>query len=168
MARRFLGSETVKVDAKGRMTIPASFRRVIEASDPDWQPKQPATIIVVHGYESQKWLEVYTVEAFHEIEESIEQNLKPGLDERLWLDDLMNVQSFYAQIATDGRPVLPQKRREQIGMADEALIRSAGTYFTIWSPAVYEQSHDLTPRKIAAKYPAGFDPRSFLPAKKRE
>ena len=33
MARRFRGSETFKVDAKGRVSIPAPFRRVIEADE---------------------------------------------------------------------------------------------------------------------------------------
>ena len=34
MSRRFRGESHHKVDAKGRVSIPASFRRVIEASDP--------------------------------------------------------------------------------------------------------------------------------------
>ena len=35
-ARRFRGESVHKVDAKGRVSIPAAFRRVLEDGDPDW------------------------------------------------------------------------------------------------------------------------------------
>ena len=47
MARRFRGSEEVKVDAKGRVSIPARFRRVFEASDPDFEPGKRAQMVVI-------------------------------------------------------------------------------------------------------------------------
>jgi len=36
----FTGEHTQKVDSKGRMSIPADFRRVLEAGDPAWNPGQ--------------------------------------------------------------------------------------------------------------------------------
>ena len=41
MGRRFRGESHHKVDAKGRVSIPASFRRVLEAGDPNWQSDAP-------------------------------------------------------------------------------------------------------------------------------
>ena len=36
MVLSFTGEHTQKVDGKGRMSIPADFRRVLEAGDPEW------------------------------------------------------------------------------------------------------------------------------------
>ena len=36
MARRFRGEIVQKVDGKGRVSIPAAFRRVLEQGDPEW------------------------------------------------------------------------------------------------------------------------------------
>ncbi|MEM9123456.1 MAG: MraZ N-terminal domain-containing protein, partial [Pseudomonadota bacterium] len=36
MVRRFRGEFDQRVDGKGRMSIPASFRRVLEQGDPNW------------------------------------------------------------------------------------------------------------------------------------
>ncbi|HKK83893.1 MAG TPA: cell division/cell wall cluster transcriptional repressor MraZ, partial [Roseovarius sp.] len=38
VVRRFRGESHHKVDTKGRVSIPASFRRVLESSDPNWTP----------------------------------------------------------------------------------------------------------------------------------
>jgi MraZ protein len=63
VARRFRGSDTFKVDAKGRVSIPAPFRRVIEASDPNWREGLRPNIVIVFGGKNQNWLEVYTIKA---------------------------------------------------------------------------------------------------------
>ena len=73
MARKFRGSEEVKVDGKGRMSIPARFRRIFEAGDPDWKSNDRTRLIVVYGPQSWKKLEFYTVEAAERIDEEIDR-----------------------------------------------------------------------------------------------
>ena len=51
LARRFRGSEEVKVDAKGRVSIPAKFRRVFESCDPDWETGRRPQLVIVYGRE---------------------------------------------------------------------------------------------------------------------
>ncbi|MDP3862693.1 MAG: cell division/cell wall cluster transcriptional repressor MraZ, partial [Phaeovulum sp.] len=114
MARRFRGSETFKVDAKGRVSIPAAFRRVIEACDPDWVPGNRPNIVLVYGPERQTWLEVFTIKAIEEIDEEIERMQRNSSD-RLQLEEWMHGQAQELQIDDDGRLVLPQKLRDKIG-----------------------------------------------------
>ena len=166
MARRFRGSDTFKVDAKGRGSIPAPFRRVIEASDPDWREGLRPNIVVVYGDDNQDWLEVYTMRAIEEIDEQIE-DMQRGSPERLWLEELMHGQSIEAQIDDDGRLVLPQRLREKIGLDGEAFFISAGDYFKIWKPETYQDKAANRTRKLAEQYPDDFDPRSLLPARSR-
>ncbi|MCX7889087.1 MAG: division/cell wall cluster transcriptional repressor MraZ [Rhodobacteraceae bacterium] len=162
MARRFRGSETFRVDAKGRVSIPAAFRRVIEASDPDWREGLRPNIVIVYGFENQNWLDVYTIQAIEEIDALI-ASMPRGSAERNYLEEYMHGRAIDAQIDEDGRLVLPQKLREKIGLKDEAFFISAGDYFRIWNPATYEKQAAGRLRRIAEQYPEDFDPRSLLP-----
>ncbi|MGB5837814.1 MAG: division/cell wall cluster transcriptional repressor MraZ [Albidovulum sp.] len=166
MARRFRGSETFKVDAKGRVSIPAPFRRVIEASDPDWHEGLRPNIVIVYGDERQDWIEVYTMKAIEEIDDQIE-NMQRGSTERLWLEELMHGQSLESTIDDDGRLTLPQRFREKIGLTSEAFFISAGDYFKIWNPKTYQKNAGSRTRKLAEQYPEDFDPRSLLPARSK-
>jgi len=166
VARRFRGSDTFKVDAKGRVSIPAPFRRVIEASDPEWNPGQRPNIVIVYGDERQDWLEVYTMRAIEEIDEQIEE-MQRGSPERLWLEELMHGQSMETQIDDDGRLVLPQRLREKVGLTSEAFFISAGDYFKIWKPETYAAKAGHRAARLAEQYPEDFDPRSLLPPRPR-
>ena len=140
MARRFRGSETFKVDAKGRVSIPASFRRVIEAGDP----------------------EVFTMEAIYEIDEQIDA-MQRGSVARAEIEELMYAQSHQTDIDGDGRLVLPQKLREKIGLKAEAFFASAGTSFKIWDPEAYEAEQSALASERATERPERYDPLVNLP-----
>lgn len=163
MARRFRGSETFKVDAKGRVSIPAPFRRVIEAADPNWTSGSRPSIVIVFGPNTQQWLEVYTIEAVEEIDQQISL-MQRGGEERDALQTLMYAQSMEAQIDEDGRLVLPQKLRDQIGLDGEAFFVSAGDYFKIWNPATYATVEGARRQRFYEGKPEGYDPRVALPA----
>ncbi|MBC7141047.1 MAG: division/cell wall cluster transcriptional repressor MraZ [Rhodobacteraceae bacterium] len=162
MARRFRGSDTFKVDAKGRVSIPAPFRRVIEASDPDWKEGLRPNIVIVYGPENQDWLEVFSMEAIHEMDEQISM-MQRGSAERLMIEERMYGQSIESVIDDDGRLTIPQKLREKIGLKGEAFFISAGDYFRIWNPETYEAKAARRSQRLADQYPEDFDPRSLLP-----
>ena len=72
MSRRFRGESEHKVDTKGRVSIPALFRRVLEAGDPDWQSGQNPQLVVVYGDHRRNYLECYTMEAIEEVDAKID------------------------------------------------------------------------------------------------
>lgn len=162
MARKFRGSEEVKVDGKGRMSIPARFRRIFEAGDPDWKPSERTRMIVVYGPAQWKKLEFYTVEAAERIDEEIDR-LPRGSQERLWLETLMNGMATEAEIDTDGRLVLPQKLRDKAGLDNEAFFTAKGDFVEVWNPENYSEASGSL-QEFMAGFPADFDPRSFLSA----
>ncbi|HEY0276199.1 MAG TPA: division/cell wall cluster transcriptional repressor MraZ [Paenirhodobacter sp.] len=164
MARRFRGSETFKVDAKGRVSIPASFRRVIEAGDPEWQIGSRPDILVVYGGTTRKYLEVFTMEAVYEIDDQIDA-MQRGSAERAEIEELMYAQSHQTDIDGDGRLVLPQKLREKIGLKGEAYFASAGTSFKIWDPDTYAAEQAAIIAARAETRPEGYDPLINLPAR---
>lgn len=161
LARRFRGSEEVKVDAKGRVSIPAKFRRVFEASDPDYAQGKRAQLVVVYGFADWTHLRLYTIEAIDEIDQGISR-MPRGSSERSYLETLMNGLSEEAEIDADGRLVLPQRLREKIGLDDRAFFMAQGDYLKVSTP----ETHDADLAAIEAGMPAlepGADPLSLLP-----
>ena len=137
MAQRFRGESVHKVDSKGRVSIPALFRRVLEASDADWTDGLQPNVVIVYGGASQNYLECYTQEAITEVDAKISA-LPRGSKRRRALEHIFNGQSLPTQTDDTGRLVLPAKLREKIGITGEAYFKAAGDTFQIWAPDAYE------------------------------
>lgn len=160
MARRFRGEFHQKVDSKGRVSIPALFRRVIEASDPDWSEGQRPNLVIVYGDHRRKFLECYTMEAIDEIDRQIDA-LPRGSKARRMLERLMHGQSHPTQVDEDGRIVLPQKLRDKIDLTNEAFFIASGDRFQIWKPETHAEAEAETEAWLDS-LPADFDPLSLL------
>jgi MraZ protein len=130
---RFRGEGIHKVDAKGRVSIPALFRRVLESGDPDWTEGLNPNAVMVYGGITQKYLEVYTQNAINEVDEKISY-LSRGSKERRALEHIFNGQSLPTQPDESGRLVIPQRLREKVGITNEAHFFATGDPFQIWSP----------------------------------
>ncbi|MBY6082616.1 MULTISPECIES: division/cell wall cluster transcriptional repressor MraZ [Ruegeria] len=161
MARRFRGESHHKVDAKGRVSIPASFRRVLEASDPNWQPGDNPELVIVYGDHRRKYLECYTMEAIDEVDAKIDA-LPRGSMQRKMLQRLFHGQSFPTNVDETGRLVLPAKLRNKIGLEGEAFFIAAGDTFQIWKPETYEAEELAATEDWLDELPEDFDPMQFL------
>lgn len=161
MARKFVGTVEQRVDGKGRVSIPATFRRVIEASDPDWQPGQRPTFSIAYGEDGRSFLEGFSVAGLAELHDKIDQ-LQDGCEEQIILEDLYysRVQEF--QIDEEGRIVLSQALRDRIGLTDAALFVAKGSRFEIWAPAAYHAQRASMTNEFVQSRGAGFNPRALL------
>ena len=119
------------------MSIPASFRRVIEAGDPTWQAGQDPECVIVYGGPNQRYLEVYTMEAVEEVEEKI-LAMPRGSQARKRLEKFFSGRSHTAAIDNTGRIVLPAKLRSKIGLEDEVFYLGTTDTFQIWNPADFD------------------------------
>ncbi|KZY46396.1 cell division/cell wall cluster transcriptional repressor MraZ [Roseovarius sp. HI0049] len=149
------------MDAKGRISIPASFRRVLEASDPNWTDGLNPELVIVYGDHRRKYLECYTIEAINEVDEQIE-NLPRGSMERKMLQRLFHGQSYPTSVDETGRLVLPAKLRKKIGLDDKAFFIAAGDTFQIWKPETYEEEELSKTEAWLDELPDDFDPLVFL------
>ena len=161
MGRIFRGESLNKVDGKGRVSIPALYRRVIEASDPNWTEGLNPELIIVYGDHRRHYLECYTVEAMQEVDAKIAA-LPRGSQARKHLQRLFHGQSFPTSIDETGRLVLPAKLRRKIDLEGEAFFIAAGDTFQIWKPETYEAEEVAKTEEWLDEFPEDFDPLILL------
>ena len=161
MVRRFRGESHHKVDGKGRVSIPASFRRVREAGDPAWTEGLNPELVIVYGDHRRAYLECYTMDAIAEVDAKIDA-LPRGSMERKMLQRLFHGQSFPTAFDETGCLVLPAKLRQKIDLQDEAFFIAAGDTFQIWKPETYEQEELAKADAWLDDLPDDFDPLIFL------
>ena len=136
--RRFRGESLHKVDSKGRVSIPAQFRRVLEEGDPEFKSGINPSCVLVHNQKSRKCLEGYSISSINEVDDLV-SNLPRYSREREILERMLNAQSSYVQIDENGRLVLSNKLRELICVGSEAIFVGMGDKFQVWEPSAYKE-----------------------------
>lgn len=166
MALWFVDQFLQKVDEKGRVSVPADFRRVLEKGDPEYLPeKRPAQFAIVFGDEHsdtpaslhQSFMEGHTISLFHEIVSWIhEQDELPETEARL---EHYSTYSHLATIDNTGRIVIPPKLRKRFGLSGRALFVANGPTFQIWAPETYEAYKEGRRKARSESLPKDFNPR---------
>lgn len=164
MAERFRGTFDQKVDGKGRMSIPARFRRVLEANDPDFSPTSGPQVMIRYGYDLESYAEAFTVDAINEIDDRID-DMEHG-EQRQMMEDIYRSMVLPLEVDSDGRIVIPKWLRDRFGLEGDVTFRARGDHFQIWpAQAVQDRSSDLKDKFLADKGP-GYDARALLPPKR--
>jgi MraZ protein len=122
---KFLGSFQHQLDDKGRLSLPAQFRR--EATDQRFvlvQAYAPALAL----YPETEWLEV----------EDRMQVMMRDPAARMWV---LSVMSNAVEVAPDaqGRILIPAALRSAAGLEGQALLVGAINKVEIWNPATFEE-----------------------------
>ncbi|WP_425039605.1 division/cell wall cluster transcriptional repressor MraZ [Primorskyibacter sp. S187A] len=146
------------------MSIPADFRRVLEAGDPKCPENPNPRLVLLYGPHLKNCLHVYTIEAMAEIEEDI-QKLPRGSAERRTASRMILGRAWETEVDKDGRIVLPKDRRIQIGLAEtggETMMVAMGDYFELWNSETYEREVSAEMDAFLAEQDDDFDPLSLL------
>ena len=141
MIKRFRGESLHKVDAKGRVSVPAAFRRVLEEGDPDFSRGSYPNFVIVYGGVRGDCLEGYTISSISKVDKLISKLPRFSKDREI-LERFINTQSTYIQLDETGRIVLSQRLKEKIGIRDEAIFAGMGEKFQIWEPKNYQNDLD--------------------------
>jgi MraZ protein len=115
----FLGQFEHTVDEKGRMTIPARFRELLEGG-----------AYVTQGFDSN--LIVLPTAAFQQIYQRVNQLSMTDPTTRQ-LKRLIFSSAPRLEFDKAGRILLPQFLRETAGLDGSAVVVGVGDYFEIWS-----------------------------------
>jgi MraZ protein len=132
----FTGEGVQKVDAKGRVSIPADYRAVLRQGDPEWSENKLPEFKIVYGDHRRDFLECFTIEAARNVDAKIAR-LSRGTVQRRAAERLFYGQAMMATVDNTGRIVLPQKLRDKLGITDEAYFIAMSDTFQIWNPKTY-------------------------------
>jgi MraZ protein len=143
MAEAFRGEFYQKVDGKARVSIPAAFRAILNADDPQRTEKAGARLYMVYGGRSRTFVECYSRRGADQLAADIEA-MEMGSPERIRAERDLISRSVMVEIDGDGRIVLPPRVREKMGfgseMPGEAEAAFAGftNRFRLYRREVYE------------------------------
>jgi MraZ protein len=157
----FRGEFNQKVDGKGRMSIPADFRVVLTDGDPSCPETPLPRMVVLHGKHLKNCLHAYTIEAMEEIEAGIKA-LPRGSEARKRASRMILGKSWDTEVDKDGRIVLPQRLRQQIGLTGEATMAAMGDYFEIWNAETYAETEAAEAVAMDAEFDGDFDPLTLI------
>ncbi|GAA6210930.1 division/cell wall cluster transcriptional repressor MraZ [Hyphomicrobiales bacterium 4NK60-0047b] len=135
----FVSSFTNKIDAKGRVSVPASFRAVLA--------KEQSDEIFCHPALDSAALDAGGPRLVKHIRGLLE-DLAPYSDEKDQLATALFGESEYLKIDSDGRIVLPQRLRDVAGFRSQVTFVGLGDKFQMWEPTQFEDARNAARSKV--------------------
>lgn len=127
----FLGSYRHSFDEKGRISLPASFRR----------GREEEAFVLVHA--QKEALSLYPQASWEEVEQSLREMAKRKPEFRPLI---LGITGNAHEVALDkqGRILVPDRLREAVGLGSEGLIIGALDRMEIWEPERFEKATEQT------------------------
>jgi MraZ protein len=152
---QFLGTHQNRLDAKGRVSIPAPFRAVLKAqgtgsvgtagaaSQSRAQPGSAATAapnvpLVLRPSHQHPCIEAWPEPAFQALAQPLDR-LSQFSDEHEDLAATIYADAYPVETDKEGRIVLPDGLVAHAGLTDAVVFMGMGKTFQIWEPAAAER-----------------------------
>jgi MraZ protein len=121
----FLGSYTYTLDDKGRVSLPAQFRRGME--------DQRFVLLQVHAPS----LSLYPEHGWREVEGRLKNLLRNDPDARSWVMGMLaNAEEVTPD--TQGRIRIPSRLQEAAGLTDQVRLVGVLDKVDLWNPSDFE------------------------------
>ena len=135
----FLSSHENKIDKKGRVSVPATFRSFLTT--------QGYKGFVSYPSFSNQALECCTQDRIEKLSDSID-TLNPFEEKRDYFATSILAESINLQFDSEGRVSLPSKLLKHAKIKNRILFVGQGQTFQIWEPTMFEK-FKVTARKKA-------------------
>jgi len=126
----FLSTFTNKVDAKGRVSVPAQFRATLV--------NENYSAMVVYESFINQCIEGCDLDRIKKLSDSID-NLEPFSEERDAFATAVLGGSVQLSIDGDGRVILPENLLKTAKIKDNAVFVGKGSTFEIWEPESFSK-----------------------------
>lgn len=127
----FFGEYRHKLDAKGRLSLPAAIRKTLT---------EDTQLVVVPGA-NKEYISVYTAEAYEAWVDSIfamRGGYNPGKRDHVMLRKALNSSAMPANMDSAGRIGLSAKQRELAGLQKDVALICDNDHFEIWDEARWD------------------------------
>jgi len=141
---RFVSTFENKIDAKGRVSVPASFRAVLEQ---DAIRVDGSLAIYCYPSLDAPALDAGGTRLTQKIDELLEA-LPDYSDERDELSVALYGDVEFLKIDGDGRIVLPKELREHVGIESKVTFVGLGQKFQIWEPEQFAERRTRAREKV--------------------
>ena len=132
--RPFLSTYTNKVDAKGRLSIPARFRQVVaEGEFPG---------VVIFPSFTAPCLEGVTMARMEELADMIDAEFEPFDETYGAFAHSILADSYELTFDSDGRVLMPEELLDHARIGDHATFVGLGKRFQIWEPTIYARERE--------------------------
>ncbi|MDR3538838.1 MAG: division/cell wall cluster transcriptional repressor MraZ [Acetobacteraceae bacterium] len=133
----FLGTHQNRLDAKGRVSVPAPFRTVLKAQTGTTGTAVGVPLVLrpSHQYPC---IEAWPEKAFQALAEPLDR-LSQFSQEHEDLAAAVYADAFPVETDKEGRIVLPDSLAEHAGVTDAVVFMGMGKTFQIWEPAAAER-----------------------------
>ena len=125
----FKGQFKYTIDSKGRINIPAKFRKAVS-------PESNETFVITRGLEN--CIYVYPLDEWNKIEKKLRQLSTNQKDNRLFIR-MMTSFASESQLDRQGRIAIPQYLIDLVKINKEILIIGTLDKLEIWSPEIYDK-----------------------------
>jgi MraZ protein len=131
MAFSFRGNFSHSIDEKGRVSVPAEFRKILIERD------EQSVVITNYISDGARCLEGFGVRAWQDFEHKLRQKSRfsPKLQK---LENFYLSRAFECSLDSSGRIVIPQYLRTYAGVEKEATFTASIHGFRIWDKRVWE------------------------------
>lgn len=166
MAEAFRGEVYQKVDAKARVSIPAAFRRILEADDPLSSDNARPRLYMVYGGKARNFVECYSKRGADALATEIEA-MELGSPERTRAERDLISRSAMVEIEPDGRIVLPVKVREKMGFLGDDLAAGGEAAFAGFTNRFRLYRREVYDAELAEDDEDDIDPLTLVGRHKR-
>ncbi len=124
--RQFLGSQTNRIDAKGRVSIPAAYRTSLRDADGN-------IALILRPSSRRKCIEGWPTELFHALATPTEK-IDPFDDDLETRAMIFFGRAEIPVVDREGRMTLPAELARHAGIGEEMMFIGLGRWFQIWEP----------------------------------
>ncbi|TPW34861.1 division/cell wall cluster transcriptional repressor MraZ [Oecophyllibacter saccharovorans] len=125
----FLGSHHNRIDAKGRVSVPASFRSVLKA-----QAQPGEAFVILRPSHLHPCIEGWTASGFATLAAPLAE-YDPFSEDHEDLAASLYADAWPLDSDREGRILLPETLRQHAELQNEAAFMGLGRVFQIWEPA---------------------------------
>lgn len=131
MWRQFTSSFFNKVDAKGRVSVPAPWRKALELRGAD------GNLVLIPGFRDRRCIEGYAPDTYQALAAAISR-MHPSDPNRKKLEYRVMSRAVPMQVDDNGRIVIGSDLRGAFSLEPEAVFVGMGDSFQVWSRASYD------------------------------
>ena len=138
--KAFFGTFVNKVDAKGRVSVPAPFRAVIQG--------RGLNSVALHPSLIEPCLEGAGFDRFENLESEIPDSFAPV--KRNEIAELVMGELRELLLDSEGRIVLPDEFIAKANLKDQATFIGQGKFFQIWEPVAIAAAIEAKRQRVIA------------------